>query len=80
MWVLAVLSLVIVPIPLGSTVLILPVGPLMARCCWWATDDALNARQDSRSSEVTEIFVARGVAACFAAVSLVAFLILVIRN
>jgi hypothetical protein len=80
MWVLAVLSLVIIPIPLGSAVLLLPVGPLLARWCWWATDDALDARHGSRSSEATEIFVARGVATVFAAVSFATFLVVVLRS
>jgi hypothetical protein len=80
MWVLAVLSLVIVPIPLGAAVLVLPVGPAMARWCWWATDDALNARQNAHSSEVTEIFAARGLAAVFAAVSFATFVIILIRS
>ena len=80
MWLLAVLSLVVIPIPLGAAVLLLPVGPVMARWCWWATDDALDARHGSHSSEVTEIFVARGVAAVFAAVSLATFLVVVLRN
>jgi len=78
--VLAVLSLAIVPIPLGAVVLICPVGPLMARWCWWATDEALDAHRKAHSPAVAEILVARGVASVFAVVSLTTFVVVLITT
>jgi hypothetical protein len=80
MWLLAVLSLAIVPIPLGGVVWILPVGPFMARWCWWATEDALDAHRGADSPAVTEIVLARGLAAVFAAVSLTTFVVMLSRS